>query len=170
MPNLLRLAAAAALLASGMAQTVPDSLRPPAGEKPVLHARGAGVQIYTCRQSAPGASFGWVFTAPDADLVDAKGAVIGHHSAGPVWRLSGGSWVKGKVAASLPSPAAGAVPWLLLTAVDRGGSGPLARVSSIQRLNTSGGAAPHAPCSAAQSGQTARSPYTADYFFYAPTP
>jgi hypothetical protein len=159
-----------ALLAPAFAQNVPDALRPPDGTKLALQARGSGVQIYTCKPSVPGAPFAWVFTAPDADLLDAKGAVIGHHSAGPVWRLSDGSWVQGKVASSVPSPDAGSVPWLLLTAVDHGGSGRLARVLSIQRLNTNGGVAPKTPCSGSQAGQTARSPYTADYFFYAPGP
>jgi hypothetical protein len=40
-------------------------------------------------------------------------------------------------------------------------------VSSIQRVNTNGGATPARPCSAALTGEKETVPYTADYLFYA---
>jgi hypothetical protein len=55
------------------------------------------------------------------------------------------------------------IPWLLLDAVQSGGSGMFHDVSSIQRVNTAGGRAPSAPGSA---GEVRNVPYTAEYYFY----
>jgi hypothetical protein len=143
---------------------VPAELRPPQGAKLVLHARAKGDQVYTCKEDA--GKYSWVLKAPDAELMDENGKVIGHHFGGPAWQLNDGSKVTGKLAARADSPDAGAVPWLLLTAVDHSGSGPMSSVSYIQRLNTKGGKAPAAGCDAAHSGAETRVAYTADYFFY----
>jgi hypothetical protein len=42
----------------------------------------------------------------------------------------------------------------------------MTNVTSIQRLNTSGGVAPASGCDADHLGAVANVPYTADYFFY----
>ena len=64
-----------------------------------------------------------------------------------------------------------AVPWLLLQAIAHTGSGKMAKVSFIQRLNTTGGLAPSADsCSAANLGALVNIDYTADYYFYQPIP
>ena len=68
--------------------------------------------------------------------------------------------------AKVPSPDPTAIPWLLLSAVSTGGPGKLADVTSIQRLNTSGGVAPATGCDAGHVGTNARVPYSADYLFY----
>ena len=46
-----------------------------------------------------------------------------------------------------------------------GGTGTLAEVAYIQRLDTDGGVAPGGSCDA---GATADIPYSADYYFYGP--
>jgi len=56
----------------------------------------------------------------------------------------------------------------LVTAASHSGEGVLARVTSIQRVNTKGGNAPASGCDAAHAGQEERAPYSADYVFFAP--
>jgi hypothetical protein len=147
---------------------VPDSLKAPAGEEVILVGHATGVQIYTCQA---GANPPWVFKAPEADLKDSSGRNIIHHFAGPTWRHNDGSEVVGKVSAKQDSPRPDAIPWLLLTATSHTGQGVLSRVTSIQRIHTEGGVAPSTNmCDASANGKESRSPYSADYYFYAPPP
>jgi len=132
----------------------------------MAHARGA--QVYTCT-AAPDGKFAWTLKAPDAELHDAQGRVIGKHFAGPAWKLNDGSEVTGKMTARADSPDPGAVPWLLLNAVTHSGSGLLERVTIIQRVHTTAGRAPATGCDEAHRDTETRSDYTADYYFYAPT-
>ncbi|HEU4416537.1 MAG TPA: DUF3455 domain-containing protein [Candidatus Angelobacter sp.] len=144
----------------------PDQLRPPTGEELVLIARAEGFQIYLCR--ADNASvYSWVFKAPEADLYDAQGNLMGKHFAGPTWRHNDGSEITGKVAAKADAPGASAIPWLLLTVSGHAGQGVLSRVTTIQRINTFGGLAPASGCGEANRDAEFRSSYTADYYFYA---
>jgi hypothetical protein len=99
-------------------------------------------------------------------LFNEKGKNIGHHFAGPSWQLSDKSQVTGKVVASVNSTDADAIPWLLVTAVSHSGSGLMAHVTAIQRLNTSGGKAPDSGCDSEHVGDETRVPYTADYYFF----
>ncbi|HWZ64544.1 MAG TPA: DUF3455 domain-containing protein [Steroidobacteraceae bacterium] len=167
-------AALAALLtcaATAHAQSrpqVPDTIQPSAGEHLVLVAHASGSQIYLCSAGADGKSQ-WTLKAPEAELRDDRGAVIGHHSAGPTWRHMDGSTVTAKATAKAASPDADSVPWLLLTAVSHDGTGVLSRVTSIQRIHTKGGQPPPADkCGAGQQSVETWIPYTADYYFYAP--
>ena len=148
---------------------VPEAIKAPAGEKVVLRAHASGAQIYVCGPAADGKSQ-WTLKAPDAELRDDQGALIGHHSAGPSWRHNDGSEVTGKAIARSESPDASSIPWLLVSAIGHAGSGVFARVTSIQRLQTLGGQPPPAAtCDPArQKGKEARVPYRADYYFYAP--
>jgi hypothetical protein len=146
---------------------VPDKLKAPAGEKVILVGRATGVQIYVCQASA-NPPFAWVFKAPEADLIDSSGKTIIHHFAGPTWKHIDGSEVVGKLAAKQDAPKLDAIPWLLLTAASHTGQGVLTRVTSMQRIHTEGGAAPNAnTCDALANGKESRSPYSADYYFYA---
>jgi hypothetical protein len=138
----------------------PTELRPPAGEQLVLKAHARGVQVYQCSGGS------WTLKGPDAQLRNERGVVIGHHAAGPTWRLSDGSEVTAKAVAHVDAPDGKSVAWLLLTATAHEGSGRLTPVTSIQRLHTQGGQAP-ASCSAASPPEL-RVPYRADYYFYAP--
>jgi uncharacterized protein DUF3455 len=146
---------------------VPDAIKAPAGERVVLRARASGVQIYVCGTDSDGKP-NWSLKAPDAQLRDDKGALIGHHGAGPSWKHSDGSEVSGKAAAKVDSPDPGSIPWLLVAVTGHSGTGVFGAVSHVQRVNTVGGQAPPAAtCNPArQKGKEARVPYRADYYFY----
>jgi hypothetical protein len=142
-------------------------LAPGADEQLLLNAHGAGDQIYTCQ--ANGSAYTWVLKAPDAQLLDSGGAVIGHHYAGPTWESNDGSKVMGKVAENKSSPDPGSIPWLLLHAISHEGTGIMSQVTTIRRLNTKGGKAPATGCDTAHSGSETRVRYEADYLFYGKT-
>lgn len=146
---------------------VPENLRAPAGEEVILKAQATGVQIYVCQAGAD-KNFAWVLKAPEAELADAKGKKIAHHSAGPTWKHVDGSEVTGKVIAKQDAPGPDAIPWLLLTAASHAGEGIMSRVTSIQRIHTQGGLPPRAnACDASANGKESRSAYSAEYYFYA---
>ena len=170
---MLRMLQAAVLLAFsalGVAAPagVPEEIQAPAGEKLVLKAHATGFQIYTCKADG-GRAPQWELKAPEADLHDSKGAVIGHHFAGPTWKHKDGSEVTGKANAHVDSPDADAVAWLRVSATGHTGEGVFAKVSTIQRINTKGGKpSAAAGCTAANIGAEAKSAYSADYYFYKP--
>jgi len=173
MLRMLRMEAGAVLLGFSALSVaappaVPDEIKVPAGEKLVLQAHATGFQIYTCKAAGDGAAQ-WELKAPDADLHDGKGTVIGHHFAGPTWKHKDGSEVTGKASAHVDSPDPASIPWLLLAAKGHTGQGVFATVSSIQRINTKGGKPPAAgECTAANDGTESKSAYSADYYFYKP--
>lgn len=147
------------LLLAGCTNSVPESLKPPANEslKRVFSAKG--VQIYECRDQK------WEFVAPEADLFDAHGNLVGRHYAGPHWEATGdGSRIVGTVRSRADAPAPGAIPWLLLSTRSVGGKGYFSDVTSVQRVWTHGGVAPAGTC--AGVGAQARIPYTAAYYFF----
>jgi hypothetical protein len=149
------------------APAVREALRVSASQVLFVRARGVGVQIYECRSSPEEpAHFAWVLKAPDAQLSDRAGKPIIRHFAGPTWQATDGSAVVGEVVARDNGPDADAIAWLLLRAKSTSGSGLLSRTLSIQRLQTVGGEAPAAGCSASQAGSEARVHYSADYLFY----
>lgn len=130
-------------------------------------ARATGFQIYVCRTDLEGKS-AWTLKAPEAELFDEQGKVIGKHFGGPTWQLNDGSQITGKMAAKVDAPDATAIPWLLVTVTSNSGNGALGRVTSIQRVNTVSGLAPAAQECTAQSGEVEfKSSYSADYYFYA---
>jgi hypothetical protein len=138
----------------------------------LLHAAGVGMQNYACVPPTDGGGASWVLLGPSAALNDCRGTLIGHHfpsegGAGyPEWQTLDGTYVVGhKQQAVTPEGGAGSVPWLLLQAVDAGGTGTLSQVAYIQRLDTDGGLAPVA-CD--DAGAMIQIPYSADYFFYGP--
>jgi hypothetical protein len=143
---------------------VPGNLQVPATQKLIFEAHGIGDQIYTCNETA--GAYAWKLKAPDAQLLDVHGKVLGRHSAGPAWEAKDGSRVVGKPVASVASPDPHAVPWLLLDVVRHDGNGSMSPVVSIQRLNTKGGKAPGTGCDASHAGTEVRVPYQADYYFY----
>lgn len=146
---------------------VPEAIRAPAGERVVLATHATGAQIYICTSAADGQPQ-WTLKAPDAELHDWQGAVIGHHYAGPTWKLNDGSEVTAKAVAHADSPDQ-SIAWLLLSVVSRAGRGALSAVTHIQRINTHGGLQPSATqCDAARRNTETRVAYSADYYFYAP--
>ena len=146
---------------------VPDAIQAPSGEAFVLLAHASGSQIYTCQTGADG-KFAWTLKAPDAELKDESGNVIGTHFAGPTWKLKDGSEVMGKATAHADSVDPGSIAWLLVNATGHSGSGVLAAVTTIQRVHTHGGKAPAQGCDESHRNAETKSSYTADYYFYAP--
>jgi hypothetical protein len=148
------------------AVSVPSVIAPPAHESLTMSIGARGVQIYECRSRKDGSGNEWAFVAPEADLYDGNGRLVGQHGAGPHWRFEDGSRITGRVKARADAPQPQAIPWLLLEAQARGPQDRLAHVRSIQRVNTVGGTAPAEGCHASQLGSALRVPYTADYHFY----
>jgi hypothetical protein len=145
---------------------VPDKLKGAPNETLAMVVPAKGVQIYECRPRRDElGAFEWAFVAPEADLFDRQGAKIGRHYAGPHWEAIDGSKVLGTVRERADAPAAGAIPWLLLTAKSVGQEGTFSKVTSIQRVNTAGGVAPQDGCHPSSAGASARVAYTADYYF-----
>jgi hypothetical protein len=158
---------AAAILAAGCTTSsiIPAKLNPAATESVTMIVPAKGVQIYECRAGKNG-GFEWAFVAPDAALFDTTGRLIGKHYAGPHWEAADGSKVVAKLVERADAPKAGDIPWLLLGAKSVGPEGAFSKVTSIQRVNTTGGVAPKAGCSQANAGTPARIPYSADYYFF----
>ena len=138
-----------------IAETPKESIDVPPQSRLVLRVTGRGDQVYGCVNGS------WALKAPDAELLNQEGSVIGRHFAGPTWQLNDGSRLEGKAVAKQVAPDATAVPWLLLEAA--GGTGRLASVRFIQRTETQGGNAPEGSCS---QNEMRRVPYTATYSFY----
>jgi hypothetical protein len=146
---------------------VPAAIRVPAGNIPFLLGHARGTQNYACQPAPTG--YAWTLVAPEAKLVDAAGARIMTHFAGPTWKANDGSTVVGaRVEGVTVSPSA--IPWLLLraTSTTRGprGGDRLTATTYIQRVNTAGGLPPASGCDAANVGAAASVAYTSDYYFY----
>ncbi|NUZ07340.1 DUF3455 domain-containing protein [Piscinibacter koreensis] len=147
---------------------VPQALAPRGASTLIERVVARGVQIYECRPEAGAAAGGrWVLVAPEAELLDARGAAAGRHGGGPTWEAFDGSRIVGTVEARADAPQGAAIPWLLLSTRSVGGAGRFSRVSHVQRVNTTGGVAPQRACDGAAHGASERVPYTADYLFYA---
>lgn len=147
---------------------VPEKLSAPASQQIILQTHASGSQIYVC-QAGSDQQLAWVLKAPEADLFDSHGTLVVKHYAGPTWHHNDGSEVVGKVLARQEAPEADAIPWLLLTAASHSGDGVLAKVTTIQRIHTKGGQPPSSGCDDAHRAAETKSPYSADYYFYAPS-
>jgi Protein of unknown function (DUF3455) len=144
---------------------VPQSLAPSANEKYAFALPAKGVQIYECRIATDGKA-AWAFVAPEAELFDTSGKLVGKHYGGPTWESNDGSKTVGSVKQRADAKTANDIPWLLLSAKSTGPTGAMAAVTSIQRLNTVSGVAPADGCVAGKAGTVARVPYTADYYYF----
>jgi hypothetical protein len=153
--------AAASTICAGGASA--DEQSPPAIAGPttvVATFQGEGAQIYECKADSAG-KLTWQFREPIATLLqDDKTA--GRHYAGPTWELTDSSLVTGKVAGSAPGASPADIAWLKLDVVKHEGNGLLSSVTTVQRINTHGGAAQGA-CD--QSGTFLSVPYSAEYRF-----
>jgi len=148
------------LLGAAAAETsLPDTIAAP-GLTVVLTARAVGQQIYECKAGSDG-KLAWAFREPIATLF-ADGKTVGRHYAGPNWEHMDGSAVVGKAAGNAPGKTAGDIAWLKLEATAHRGSGTLAGVTTVQRINTQGGV--HAgACD--KAGVFFSAPYSAEYVF-----
>lgn len=165
---------------------VPEAVQVPTGHSAYLMAHALGTQNYICLATPSGMT--WKFLGPQATLFvrikkDTYQQVATHFlsvnpvdgEARPTWQHSfdtSATWAQ--MFGTSDDPAfveAGAVPWLLLwvagAAEGPAGGSFLAQATFIQRLNTSGGVKPAAPCSESTPvGKVEMVPYSADYVFY----
>jgi hypothetical protein len=157
----LNVAAPAAVGADARAVSIPGIapiIQPPAGSKPIgAFVVASGTQNYTC-VVADGAATG-AFTGkstPEAQLIGTGGRI--HHFAGPSWQsLRDNSLVTATPLQS--NPRTGTIPELN----SHSGTGILSNADYINRLYTSGGAAPTTSCT---TGQVVKVPYKAVYVFW----
>jgi hypothetical protein len=148
------------IMSASAAETpVPDAIAAP-GETVILTVHAQGAQLYECKAGTDGKS-AWAFREPIATLM-VDGKTVGRHYAGPNWEHSDGSAVIGKAAGSVPGVTLSDIPWLKLEVISRRGSGVLAGVTTVQRINTRGGM-PQGACD--KAGAFANVPYSADYVF-----
>ena len=165
------LAGCAGVTTTAPSEVIPAAVTVPAGQTLMLKTHASGVQIYQCKAAKDDAThFEWALLAPEADLSDDLGGLIGKHYAGPTWEAADGSRVLGELKARDNGPDPTAIPWLLVAAKSTSGSGVFSAVSYVQRLNTVGGKAAAGGCDAEHAGAEQRVAYKADYYFYSVTP
>ena len=88
-----------------LAKEAPSDLMPPSSAVLLFELGARGVQIYVCEADPNDATaFVWTFKAPEAELFNARGEVVGSHFAGPTWQGQDGSSVKGAVVARVRCP------------------------------------------------------------------
>ena len=161
--SLLILALPAAAAIAPPTGTAP-ALRASAAEEPSFMLSADGVHIYQCKQVDASGRWGWVFTAPDATLFEGSRTAATLKTPNLWESLSDRSSVSGVVRATQPAGAAN-LPWAVLNAQPLGASGMFAGVTSIQRVNTTGGVAPADGCGPASAGAESRVAFRADYYF-----
>ena len=147
----------AMLLGIASAQ-LPDTIAAP-GMTTVTTLHAEGAQVYECKADAAG-KLAWQFREPVAAAAEGK-------DPGPPLRqanleLADGSVVIGKVVGRAAAPSAKDIPWLKLEVSERRGTGTLSGVTTVQRINTRGGAAEGA-CD--RAGEYLSVTYAADYVF-----
>jgi hypothetical protein len=156
----LTLMVSGALSAAHAAETpLPDAIAAP-GETVVLTLHAVGLQYYECKPDADG-KLVWTFDSPQATLTTGD-KIAGYHSAGPTWELTDGSGITGKAVANTPGTNANDIPWLKLEVASHKGTGRLSDVTTVQRINTVGGAL-KGSCDREKAGRGM--PYAADYVF-----
>jgi hypothetical protein len=146
-------------LASPALGGMPDAIAAP-DQVPIVTVHGEGAQIYECKVNATG-TLAWQFREPIATLL-LNDKTVGRHSAGPTWALYDGSAIVGRTAASAPGATRRDIPWLRLDVTAHSGHGELSAATTVQRINTDGGAMA-GPCN--QPGAFLSIPYSADYVF-----
>ena len=147
--------------------SLPDSIKVPAGNKVAMETVGVGEITYECRDKAnmPGQTE-WVFVGPKAVLNDRSGKQVGTYYGPPAtWQSNDGSKFTGTQVAVAPA-AAGAIPLQLVKANPAMGTGAMTGVTYVQRVATVGGVAPAMACGASNMGAKQIVKYQADYIFY----
>jgi hypothetical protein len=138
---------------------LPDAIKAP-GETVALSVHAEGAQVYECKAGTDG-KLAWAFREPIATLL-LDGKTVGRHYAGPNWEHVDGSAVVGKVGGSAPGATPNDIAWLKLGVISQRGTGVLAGVTTVQRINTQGGKLDGA-CDKAGAFRSA--PYSAEYVF-----
>jgi hypothetical protein len=127
---------------------------------PIVTVHGEGAQIYECKADA-GGRLAWQFREPIATLI-LNDKTVGRHSAGPAWAFNDGSAITGRIAASAPGATRRDIAWLRLDVTAHSGNGELSGATTVQRINTRGGAMAG---SCRRPGAFLSVPYSADYVF-----
>ena len=142
------------------------SLRAPADEDPAFVLRGEGSHAFECRPLASDPNrFGWAFATPDVTLYDA-GRPIARHVAENTWEAIGDRSIVNGVLRARQDAGASNLPWVLFRTQSTADTGLFAGVTSVQRVNTTGGVAPSDGCDASNAGKETRVAVAADYYFY----
>ena len=158
---IIAFAAAMVVSAPAVAQKLPAEIAAP-GETAVLTLHAQGAQIYACAERAEkDGKFAWSFREPIAALL-LDGKTVGRHYAGPNWEYMDGSAVVAKASGSAPGATPKDIPWLRLAVTEHRGMGILSGITTIQRINTSGGRLEGA-CDTV--GTFFSAPYSTDYVF-----
>ena len=147
--------------------SLPDSIKVPAGNKVAMETVGLGDITYECRAKASAADqTEWVFVGPKAVLNDRSGKQVGTYYGPPAtWESLDGSRLTATQLAVAPS-GAGNLPLQLVKANPAMGSGAMTGVTFIQRVALQGGVAPAAACAPANKGERQTVRYQADYIFW----
>ena len=148
-----------AFAAAAHAQDLPDGIAA-RGKTEVLRLHAEGVQVYECKAGSSGGTT-WQLREPLATLMQGK-MTVGRHFDGPTWQLADRSAVVGKVVAKAPGKTKADVAWLRLEVVDHKGKGALSKVTTVQRIETKGGAF-SGHCD--RAGAFHLEPYSAEYVF-----
>jgi hypothetical protein len=130
------------------------------GETVVFSVHAVGAQVYDCR-AGEGGKLAWQLREPIATLIQ-DGETVGRHYKGPTWEHADESRIRGKQIDTRPGETVKDIPWLRLDAIEAGGSGVLAGVTAILRINTKGGQLA-GTCN--EAGTIVAVPYAADYMF-----
>ena len=144
------------------------NLQPSADEAPAFRLLASGTEVYECRASltAP-EQYRWVFVAPDATLNDpASGHDVAAYRAIDQWNSLTDLSSVSAVLRATQEAGTDDLPWAYLRAIPASQDGMFAGVTSIQRVNTRGGAAPRDGCGTDTAGSEARVPFTAEFYFY----
>ena len=146
---------------------LPAAVQVPAGNKVALETIGVGEITYQCSAKKDMAGqFEWMFAGPDAVLLDRSGKQVGKYYGPPAtWEAMDGSKLTAVQLAVAPNMA-GSIPLQLVKGNPAMGAGAMQGVTYIQRVNTQGGVAPVAPCTAANLSAKQIVKYQADYIFY----
>jgi Protein of unknown function (DUF3455) len=139
---------------------LPAAIVAPPNETALATFHAEGAQIYECK-AGNDSKLVWTFREPVATLL-LDGKTIGRHYAGPTWEHMDGSAVVAKIVAITAGKTIADVPWLRLQVTERRGSGALAGMMTVQRINTQGGAR-IGGCD--KAGTFHSEPYATDYVF-----
>ncbi len=131
-----------ALCGSSLAQE-PQGISLPENSRLVWAVVAEGVQIYEGKPN-PAGGYKWALKAPEAELKDLSGKLVGKHFAGPGWSANDGSEIEGALPPlkTWTSDRPKNIAWLLVAVKSRSGAGVLDKVDYVVRISTEGGVPP----------------------------
>jgi hypothetical protein len=146
-----------------------NAIAVPPGHARIATLEAKGTINYECRARAGMAgAYMWTVSSPDAALRHWTGWRVGQLYEGPTWAHRDGSRLTGKLVGAV-SGGPGKLQDQLWKVGASGEPGEFSGVAFVRRTNATGAAPPRKPCTAQTVGQGARSAYSAEYSFFAPT-